>query len=213
MERRLRVTETKNDARMLRRLFFRLIPVQIMKTALFRGVPIVMGVAAAVCLAATPLTGVFYRDPSAEVFRLTELLTMDEGFGVPRDRRLAITVREAGEVPAVSERVIAFCREMGPDAKRAFHAGLCMEELTANVVQHGFCDGKQHSVELRVVKKADTLLLRIKDDCRRFNPKEVVDMMDPADVTHNIGLRIVSRFAREMNYNSALGLNVLSIEL
>ena len=141
------------------------------------------------------------------------LLTMDESFGVPRDRRLAITVRDAAEVPAVSERVIAFCKEMGLDAKRAFHAGLCMEELAANVVQHGFGDGKRHSAELRVIKKPDTLLLRIKDDCRRFDPKEVVDMMDPADVTHNIGLRIVSRFAKEMNYNCALGLNVLSIEL
>ena len=64
-----------------------------------------------------------------------------------------------------------------------------------------------------MVQKAESMLLRVKDDCRAFNPKEAMEMLDSADITHHIGLRIVSRYAKRMNYNSALGLNVLSIEV
>ncbi len=279
--------------------------VQIMKTALLRGVPIVAGVAALVCLLAAPLTKVFFPDTGSNVFLLTralfriyplcmplsaicaifinyyqscsrtgivhvlsvmdgvlgvclsslllaplmgavgvwiahvlngvyttlavvlyagirnrrfprtfeELLTMEEGFGVSEDRRLALTVRSFNEVSEASQEIVDFCRRMGFDKTRAFHAGLCMEELASNVIEHGFGDGRRHSVELRVVQKADTTLLRVKDDYRAFNPKEAMEMLDPADITHHIGLRIVSRYAKKMYYNSALGLNVLSIEI
>jgi hypothetical protein len=37
--------------------------------------------------------------------------------------------------------------------------------------------------------------------------------MDPKDITHNIGLRIVQQYAKKMYYNSTFGLNVITIEL
>lgn len=38
-------------------------------------------------------------------------------------------------------------------------------------------------------------------------------MLNPEDITHNIGLRTVQRYAKKMQYNSALGLNVLTVEI
>lgn len=142
-----------------------------------------------------------------------DLLVIPDSFGVPEDRRLAIAIRDKKDVTDASRQVMTFCKGIGVDEKRAYYAGLCLEELAANVTEHGFNDGKPHSSEIRVVQKTDALLLRIKDDCRAFNPKEAAEMMDSKDVTHNIGLRIVQRYAKRMYYNSALGLNVLTIEL
>ena len=85
--------------------------------------------------------------------------------------------------------------------------------MAGNIVQHGFPDGKKHLVDVRVVNRTDGLLLRIKDDCRAFDPKEKLALIDPEDVTHNIGLRMTARFAREMSYSNVLGLNVLTILL
>ena len=279
--------------------------VQIMKTALLKGVPVVCAVALLVFLLAVPLTRVFYHDPASDVYRLTkllfriypfcmplsaicvifinyfqsmsrmkivhvlsvmdgiagvclvsfalaplmgapgvwiahvasgvfttaavfiyawivrrgfprgfgDLLALPNDFGVPPEMRLALTVRSRDDVINASKGIIEFCRGVGVNEKHSYFAGLCLEELASNVVEHGFGDGKPHSAEIRVVKKDDTLLLRVKDDCRAFDPKEAAEMMDPEDVTHNIGLRIVEKLAKRMYYNSAFGLNVITIEL
>ena len=55
--------------------------------------------------------------------------------------------------------------------------------------------------------------MTIKDDCRAFNPKETVELFDPEDKTHNIGLRLISGVAREMNYQNNFGLNILTIDV
>ena len=68
-------------------------------------------------------------------------------------------------------------------------------------------------VDVRIVSCSEGLLLRIKDDCRAFDPKEKLELIDPEDMSHNIGLRMAQRFAKEMSYSNVLGLNVLTILL
>ncbi len=142
-----------------------------------------------------------------------ELLAIPDTFGVAEDQRLSISIHNEQEVTDTARLVMDFCRRIGIDPKHAVYAGLCMEEMAGNIVQHGFPDGKKHLVDVRVVNRTDGLLLRIKDDCRAFDPKEKLALIDPEDVTHNIGLRMTARFAREMSYSNVLGLNVLTILL
>ena len=144
---------------------------------------------------------------------LEKLLAIPDDFGVAEDQRLDISIHNEKEVTDTAQLVMEFCRKVGIDAKHAMYAGLCMEEMAGNIVEHGFPDGKRHLVDVRVVNRADGLLLRIKDDCRAFDPNEKLAMIDPEDVTHNIGLRMVQRFAKEMSYSNVLGLNVLTILL
>ena len=62
--------------------------------------------------------------------------------------------------------------------------------------------------------KDDSVMLRIKDDCIPFNPKEWYDMVSAKkDPTSNIGIRLVYALAQEVNYQNLLGLNVLTIKL
>jgi anti-sigma regulatory factor (Ser/Thr protein kinase) len=144
---------------------------------------------------------------------IEDLLAIPEDFGVAEDQRLDISIHNETEVTETSQLVMDFCRRVGIDAKRSIYAGLCMEEMAGNIVEHGFTDGKDHMVDVRVVNRPEGLLLRIKDDCRAFNPKEKLELIDPEDVTHNIGLRMAQRFARELSYSNVLGLNVLTILL
>jgi len=141
------------------------------------------------------------------------LLAMPKEFGVPDDQRLDITIHNMEEVTETSEQVMNFCQRVGIDRKRAFYSGLCLEEMAANIVKHGFGDRRKHSVDVRVVNKSDGLMLRVKDDCRAFNPKEKLELINPEDHTHNIGLRMVDRLAKDMTYSNILGLNVLTMVL
>ena len=279
--------------------------IAVMKVALLKGTPIVCGIAAVVMAMAGPITYLFYKDTTSEVYYLTEwlfriyplcmplsaicvvfinyyqsfermkivnllsaadgilgigaaslilaplygamgiwaahvingvittliiigyawminrkfpgsiedLLTIPEDFGAAEDECIDISIHDAEEVASTSEKIIEFCARNGVDHKRSFYAGLCMEEMADNIVEHGFDDGKKHFADVRVVYKNDELTLRIKDDCRAFDPKEKLALVDPDDVTKNIGLRMVQKLAKDMSYTNMLGLNVLTMTI
>ena len=149
---------------------------------------------------------------------LEELMAIPEGFGVAPDARMDLCVKSIEEVVTVSREVRAFCAQRGIDSRRTFMSGLCLEEMAGNVVAHGFKkDKRDHSVDIRVTHKRDDhlddLILRIKDDCVPFNPRERLEMLDPEDKAHGIGTRIVFKSATSIDYQHILGLNVLTIRL
>ena len=89
-----------------------------------------------------------------------------------------------------------------------------MEEMAGNIVAHGFTkDRKKHSIDVRVVHKDDEAILRIKDDCTPFDPGERRKIAEDGDLTRNIGIRLVSKIARDVQYQNLLGLNVLTIRI
>jgi LytS/YehU family sensor histidine kinase len=100
------------------------------------------------------------------------------------------------------------------DKKHSFYAGLSIEEMAGNIVRHGFDikkKGKKNSVDICVIYKKDELLIRFKDNCIAFNPKEREAIFNPEDVTANIGIRLISKISKRMEYQFVLGLNVLSV--
>ena len=68
-------------------------------------------------------------------------------------------------------------------------------------------------VEIRVVILQERVVLRIKDDCIPFNPKECYEMTASGDPFANVGLRLVYGIAQDISYQNLLGLNVLTITL
>ncbi len=86
--------------------------------------------------------------------------------------------------------------------------------MAGNVIKHGFsADGKRHSVDLRVVKKDDDVILRIRDDCKEFDPMARTGILDDEDKTKNIGIRLVTGISKDVSYQNLLGLNVLTIRI
>ena len=145
---------------------------------------------------------------------MDELMVIPADFGVPEDRRLDLTVRTTDEVVRVSERVQGFCARQGLDERRALLAGLFLEEMAGNVVSHGFSkDRKSHCVDVRAACKGEDVILRLRDDCVPFDPAEREKLADPEDITHNIGIRMVFRIAKNIQYQNILGLNVLTIRV
>ena len=89
-----------------------------------------------------------------------------------------------------------------------------VEEMAGNIVSHGLRkDSKRHSADLRIAYKGDELILRIKDDCVPFDLTERQKIMDPEDITKNIGIRMVTSLARDIRYQNILGMNALTVRL
>ena len=144
---------------------------------------------------------------------LEDLLVIRPDFGVPEEDRLDISVTNQDDVLDTSQKVFDFCTDHGVVYKHAFYSGLCIEEMAGNIVDHGFEKDRKNSIDIRVVYKKDEILIRFKDSCKPFDPKEFAKLFKPDDVTHNIGIRMVCRISKEMDYNYVLGLNVLTIKV
>ena len=145
---------------------------------------------------------------------MEELMVIPEDFGVPENQRMDLSLKSIGEVVSVSREIQSFCTEQGIDERRALLSGLCMEEMAGNVIEHGFAlDSKKHSVDVRVARKEDKIILRIKDDCEQFDPAARMKSVDPDDPVGNIGIRMVYAIAEHIDYQSIMGLNVLTIRI
>ena len=143
---------------------------------------------------------------------LEDLMVIPEDFSPGADDRIDITVREVDQVINISQQIIDFCRNRGIDKRRSYFAGLCLEEMAGNVVTHGFSkDKKPHSVDVRVIHSGDNIILRIRDNCKEFNPSERAEINKIGEDGKNIGITIVYNISGDVTYQNLLGLNVLSV--
>ena len=88
----------------------------------------------------------------------------------------------------------------GPDARLDISVQNMDEVLTVSRQVSEFC-------------RRRGIVLRIRDDCVPFNPRERKALTDPNDILKNAGIRIVYQIAKSVDYQNLLGLNVLTIRI
>lgn len=180
------------------------------------------------------INGVWLAFPAAQLFTLAlfvlyallrknaagsisdRLLLLPGDFGVSDEDSISITIASMEEVIGVSRKVGEFCKEHSLDARRSYLSSLCIEEMAGNTVEHGFsADNKAHTIDLRVIIENGDILLRIRDDCMRFNLKEKVESweLDPEHPEENIGIRMVLGLSKDVIYTNTMSMNNLLIKL
>ena len=144
---------------------------------------------------------------------LDRLLLLPLTFDVPEDDRLDRSITTMDEVIALSDAVWDFCAQHGCDERRRYLMSLCVEEMAGNIIEHGFVDGKRHSIDIRVLKKGEDYILRIRDNCPVFDPTKRVRLFTDHDLVHHIGLRMIFGMAKDVQYTSVMKLNNLVIKV
>lgn len=142
---------------------------------------------------------------------LAAWIQLSPSFGVSPDKVMEFSPASMEEVVSISSRITAFCTEKGIDPRRSNIAGLCVEEMAGNVVAHGFKPGRNHFLDIRIVT-GERIIIRIRDNCREFDPRKRMDQFDPKDPMKNFAIRMVARIAEEMNYRNDAGINTLLIK-
>jgi serine/threonine-protein kinase RsbW len=103
----------------------------------------------------------------------------------------------------------------GPQA--LYQAQLAAEEIGTNIIKYGYDDQLEHRITLRVQSLADCFRLRILDDGHPFDARQVPE----PDLEQNLedrqpgglGISLVRRLARRMDYERRNGINTLMIEI
>ena len=146
---------------------------------------------------------------SGRDMRWDSILFIPASFEVPA-RLMEVSLRTMEEVAAHAGKLASFCLEEGADKRTAGRVSLAVEELAGNVIRYGFTDGKKHSVDVRVTHK-DDWIVRIRDDCDRFDP--VAFFENDPDTEGHLGIRMIMNQAKDVQYMSTLDLNNLVIRI
>ena len=117
------------------------------------------------------------------------------------------------QIAEASDKVIRLCEENGVDRKQAFNVGLCLEELAANSLLHGFKDDRDKYIEYRFLIIGRWLILRLRDNGHPFDLTERYKLLNPDDPLSGLGLRIVFAAAENVNYSHAFELNNVCIRV
>lgn len=143
-----------------------------------------------------------------------ELMFLRPSFGVADGDIIDVPISDISEATAASEKIHKFCAAHSMGKKAANYSALCLEEISTYILEHGFtADKKKHSLNVISVFKDEKVILRIKDDCRPFDPKDMAYLATGADDLDNLGIKMVYDIADDVNYQNMLGLNVLTITI
>lgn len=130
-------------------------------------------------------------------------------------KSLQISIKSMEDVINVSLKIEEFIKENLNETRKARLSGLCVEELAGNIVEHGFSkkkNNKTDSIDIYVSVIDENILLRIKDNSVPFDLRKKFKGSED-DPSKNIGIRMVSKIAKEISYQSSFGMNIVSIEL
>ena len=136
-------------------------------------------------------------------------LLLRKDFGAKPEETLETDITALEDVTAASEQAKQFCLQRGEDPRTSNHIALCIEEMAANVIQHGFRDGKPHHLSVLILNKPDHWVLRFRDDCRAFDPVHYV----PKEDKQTLGIQLVMKLTEEAYYTNSMNLNNLTLKL
>lgn len=142
-----------------------------------------------------------------------DYLFLKEPFGAAPEDSMEFTIESMDAVVPASEAVREFCLKKGAGEKNAYLMALFVEELSANVIEYGFSDGKKHSIDIRILDTKEGWMLRYRDNCKAFDPVEWLKLHETDDPSKNIGIRMVSGMAKSVKYMSTMDLNNLTITI
>ena len=96
----------------------------------------------------------------------------------------------------------------------SYFMALCIEEMANNVVSYGFTEGRDNLIELRLIKKEDRWILRLRDNCESFDTVHYMELHKTEDdPTSHLGIRMVFAVVKDAKYVNSLGLNNLTLTL
>ena len=144
---------------------------------------------------------------------IADMLFLPEDFSVGADKIIDVSINSMDEIVGLSEKAMTFCKNNGASKRKAIFLALVVEEMCRNIFQHGRNDDRPQYVDMKIIILDGVIKMRLRDNCRPFNPKERAEMLDDDDLAHHFGIRIVSGIAKDMNYANLFNMNQLTIEI
>lgn len=146
--------------------------------------------------------------------KIEDMLCLEPDFGYRPEDYIEISLKTIDDVISLQSSVKRFCSNHGIDDRRSVFTQLALEELTVNVIEHGFprCKHDPH-IHIWITYENGDMFLRIQDNCPDFNVMKYCSRLQEMSRERCVGLRLVSKISKEMSYVNSLGTNNLIISI
>lgn len=141
-----------------------------------------------------------------------DFLMLDNDFESNIRDSFEISIKnDMDQVMELSNRIHSFVDKYPNHEDKLFKISLCIEEMVGNIVKHGFDSSKTHYIDIRIILVENDVIFRIRDDGKQFNPIEYGNKNNSSE--NAMGITMVRKIAKNMEYRSTIGLNNLTITL
>ena len=142
------------------------------------------------------------------------LLFLPADYEVSDDDQWVCSIRDLDGCIKASKQMMALCRSKGVDEKEAYLLALFAEEMTTNVVTHGFRPGSHNIIVLKLTFFEERIILSVLDNCASFDPIYYYERLQGStDRTSGIGIRLVMGLSKNTVYTNSFSLNHVMIEI
>lgn len=141
----------------------------------------------------------------------TDIMLLPKTFKVDKNKVFEYTATEEEDVMMASIGAEVLCTKNDIDTKHTNAIALCVEEMAMNIVETGITDPKKQRIDIKVAIKDEEIIIRLRDNCLAFNPIEHFKNDDEDDPMAGIGIKMVMKLAKDVNYISTMKLNNLVI--
>ena len=145
--------------------------------------------------------------------KAADFLILSDDFGASPDELYEASMHDMNDVINSSEEVRNFCINRGIDKKQAVHMALFIEEMAGNTIEHGYAEGEEKNVNLRLILHGDSGVIRMRDDGKPFDPIRWLEKNSGDDPVSGLGIRVVTGLAKNVHYMAAMEMNNLIITL
>lgn len=140
-------------------------------------------------------------------------LLLPDGFDSGNCKELSMSLSSEEELVGAIAETMSFCEKNGIIDKKKNALVHCLEEAGSNVISHGFRD-KTGSMDIRILIKNEDVILRIRDDCKGFNPIDYYEITKKnKEHIEQTGLKIIMGMSSESQYINTVGTNNFIIHI
>ncbi|ATW23617.1 hypothetical protein DCMF_01315 [Candidatus Formimonas warabiya] len=119
-----------------------------------------------------------------------------------------------------SDKISDFCENCRLNPKQSMVISLAIEEILLLMLKQVF-EGKDHdSIDVKIFVRDDRVIMRFRCGGRKFNPLEYYKTAmekshgpEDLDTDESMGLKLISKMAKKVDYSTNLGLNNIIIRL
>lgn len=141
----------------------------------------------------------------------TDYLNLPETFQISPGNIISLDIRNEEDISLVTEQIQLFCKGHKISDQIGMKAAICFEELTTNIIRHGFpkCKGNP-GIDLRIVFIEDQLVMRMQDNCPLFDVERYMAQEKSNCENENdlrLGIKIVASLADQISYVHSMETN------
>jgi Na+-driven multidrug efflux pump/anti-sigma regulatory factor (Ser/Thr protein kinase) len=112
-----------------------------------------------------------------------------------------------------SQKIGDFCEESGIMPKQTMAISLAIEEIVVLITNHATNSGKKELIDIRIIRTASGIIMRIRDGGNQFNPIEYNNLHGEELESDALGIAMITKITKKVEYNRTFGINNLILEI